>query len=616
MAGAMVLAAAMLVRAQREAPPIPKGTNVLVGRVLEMGGDRPIADAVVTLIGYFEASGRATQAMPQSTNDPTASAPRYAMTTADGYVVFRDLPAGRYSMAADAFGFASSAYPPRVVELTNRDAPTDVSLRLWRYASITGTVIDERGEPVVGAAVAAFRHTTGARGVALRFASQTVRTDDRGVYRLAPLTPGRYVVGVVSSSLSLPASFATAIDASAANRAEAYAMSIAAIYSGTMVQSGEGQRIGDFVLRRPGPPPVFSPGGRLLTYATTLYPGTPSPSSATVVTLGSGDARTGIDIPIRFAPVVSVSGIVTGPEEVTKHLTVELWPSTGAVVNVAFEPEGLARAITDEHGAFRFLDVSPGSYELRVTYLVAANPNVGTTETSWWAAQPVAIGDRDVDGLSIALQPGVRASGRVAFKGATDAHVPRLNVYLESIDSDARALAFAARPDGTFTALGSRPGRYMVSVLGPPDGWMLESVTRAGRSLPDGVADLEAAGADDLVLTLSKTFTRVSGSITSANQAAASNADVIVFPADTTFWREGVVSSRRMRLVHATSASTFELDGLAPGEYDIVAIDAESIFDWRDPASLERVRPSATAFALGAGEQKTLTLRTTTPKPQ
>jgi hypothetical protein len=156
----------------------------------------------------------------------------------------------------------------------------------------------------------------------------------------------------------------------------------------------------------------------------------------------------------------------------------------------------------------------------------------------------------------------------------------------------------------------------MVSVLGPPDGWMLESVTRAGRSLPDGVADLEAAGADDLVLTLSKTFTRVSGSITGANQAAASNADVIVFPADTTFWREGVVSSRRMRLVHATSASTFELDGLAPGEYDIVAIDAESIFDWRDPASLERVRPSATTFALGAGEQKTLTLRTTTPKPQ
>lgn len=615
-AGALVLAATLLVRAQREAPPIPKGTNVLVGRVLEMGGDRPIAGAVVMLIGYFDASGRATQAMPQSTTDPAASAPQYAMTTADGYVVFRDLPAGRYSMTADAFGFASSAYPLRVVELTNRDAPTDVSLRLWRSASISGTVLDERGEPVVGVAVAAFRYTTGAKGVALRFAIQTVQTDDRGIYRLAPLAPGRYVVGVVSSSLSLPASFATAIDASAANRMEAYALSIAAVYSGTTVQSGEGQRIGDFVLRRPGPPPAFSPGGRLLTYATTLYPGTPSPSTATVVTVGSGDARTGIDIPIRFAPAVSVSGVVTGPEDVTKHLTVELWPSTGAVVNVAFDPEGLPRAITDEHGVFRFLAVSPGSYELRAAYLTEANPNFGTTDASWCVAQPVTIGDRDVDGLSIALQPGVRASGRVELKGATDAQVPRLSVYLELIDADARELSFAARPDGTFTALGSVPGRYKVSVFGPPAGWMLESVTRAGRLLPDGVIDLDAAGADDLVLTLSKTLTRVSGSIAGASQTVTSNADVLVFPADTTFWREGVTDSRRMRLVHATSASTFELDGLAPGEYYIVAIDAGSIFDWRDPASLERVRPSATTFTLGAGEQKTLALHTTTPRPQ
>ena len=223
-AGLLVLGMAALVRAQVPGPPIPKGTNVVCGRVLELGTGQPVSGAVVTLVGYFEASGRPAERLPQSSMSPLASTPRSVLTTSDGSFFFRELPAGRYSVSADAIGYVSDTYPLRIVELTNRTTPTEVSLRVWRTGAISGTVIDEQGEPVVGVPVTAFHSVTSGAGLVLRDGVATVKTDDRGVYRLPQLPPGRYVVAVLSSSLSLPATLAAAIDETASNRAESTAL--------------------------------------------------------------------------------------------------------------------------------------------------------------------------------------------------------------------------------------------------------------------------------------------------------------------------------------------------------------------------------------------------------
>ena len=47
-----------LVQAQGPAPPMPAGTNVLVGRVVEVGTDAPVGGAIVTLTGHFDAAGK------------------------------------------------------------------------------------------------------------------------------------------------------------------------------------------------------------------------------------------------------------------------------------------------------------------------------------------------------------------------------------------------------------------------------------------------------------------------------------------------------------------------------------------------------------------------------
>lgn len=625
-----MLAAASLVSAQRPAPPIPKGANVLFGRVVDMGTGQPVGGAVVTLVGYFDASGRPADRLPDSAAGPLASAPRFVMTTADGYFIFRGLPAGRYSLAADAFSYVNETYPLHLVELADRDTPIEVALRLWKTGSISGNVIDEQGEPVVGVMVTAFRCIAAAGGVMVRSGIATVDTDDRGAYRIAQLPPGNYAVAVLSSSLSLPAGLAAAIDASSSNAADSWALTRELLKGGSQVIAGDGQRIGDFVLRRPGPPPLLAPDGRMLTYQTTMYPGTPNPAEATVITLGSGEALAGIDVPVRFAPTVDVSGIAVGPDGPVSDLTIDLQPPGGATTRIAkveptgtglfvstIEPVGLPRAITDASGRFRFLTVSPGSYVLQAALIDRSAPDAGRPDVSLSVSLPLAVGDRGIAGLTVALHTGARVSGRVEFKDSNGPPLPagqRLFVGLQPVGAGFwRSLQGDVGPDGTYTTHGDPPGRYIVFTMNSLPGWSLESVTRAGKTLPDDVIDLETADVADVVLTFSKSATRVSGSVGDVKGAPDVNADVIVFPADSTLWREGIFNNRRTRMMHATSAGSFEFSGLAPGDYFIAAVRALQVRDWQDPAFLARLVPVATKFALAGGEAKTVSLRTIAP---
>jgi hypothetical protein len=87
--------------------PMPKGTNTLLGRVVEIGNDAPVSGAIVTVIGHFDASGKpaapdlTSREMPPSLN---------LMTTADGYFVARNLPAGRFTVVTRAHGYMNNEF--------------------------------------------------------------------------------------------------------------------------------------------------------------------------------------------------------------------------------------------------------------------------------------------------------------------------------------------------------------------------------------------------------------------------------------------------------------------------------------------------------------------------
>jgi hypothetical protein len=83
-----------------------------------------------------------------------------AIADGDGRFVFRNLPAGAYRLSVRApgyvigsFGQARPGGPSRSVEVADDQKLGDVSVKLWKLASIAGTVLDENGEPAVSATV-------------------------------------------------------------------------------------------------------------------------------------------------------------------------------------------------------------------------------------------------------------------------------------------------------------------------------------------------------------------------------------------------------------------------------------------------------------------------------
>jgi hypothetical protein len=616
---AAVLGATAVLGAQVSVHQIPKGENVLLGRVVEMTTGSPVGGAIVTLIGGFDASGKPSSTYPTGLFLPTSTAPKNVLTTSDGYFVIRDLPAGRYAVAAAAFGYARNDHPPQLLDLRDSDKPTSMVMRLWKFGAISGTVTDERGEPVVGIRVSALRRGIIGGALTLRREVEDVLTDDRGVYRIGQLPAGTYVVGALWSPVSMPVSVLAIAEAPSANPSAVSALGIDLLRGGIRmpVSPTEGLRRGAFVLQQTGSPAAVAPDGRLLAYGNTLHPGTASVPDATAITLGSGESREGVDLPLRFVPTTSISGIVSGPDGPIRHLVLKLLPPNGADIS-DLESSGVPLAVTGADGAFAFLGVPPGAYVLKAALWIddASAPEQGYGNTLW-ATQALTVGDTGITGITVLMKPGIRVSGRALFKGAENpipAPGQRIPVTLRPPGAGSwRTLQALVRTDGTFATPGDPAGRYILSP-NAPQGWTFHAMLRNGRPVPDEVIELEMADVTDIELVYSRKPTTILGSIVDAAGAPDPAADAVIFPADTTLWREGIVNSRRVRSAHATSAGTFEFLGLPPGDYYLAAVSLHLMVEWQDPAFLERLIRVATKVTVADGDEKTVSLKTLSAK--
>ena len=576
----------------------------------------------MTLTGFFDPGGKPVATLPRNANPqvtPSASAPRTMITNGEGYFFFRDLPAGRYALAALAFGYVESGYRLRVVDVAESDKPTAANLRIQKFAAVTGRVVDEQGEPVVGIQMTALYRLATSGGTVLRTldSSAVAVTDDRGVYRLSGLAPGKYLVGAMTTATTLSANFAAEIDAVAGDARGGFELWRQWIAGGRPLANtvnGEGVRIGDAVLQRDGGAPAFSPDGKLLTYANTFVPGTPVVADATAIELGSGEQRTVADLPLHFAPAVRVSGVLTGPTGPMPQMTVRLLPPSAADITSA-DPPGVSIAFTDANGAFTFLGITPGQYTLKTARVIGEAADPANPELTLWASQPITVGESDITGLTVAMRPGLRVRGRVEFKSAAgvapESSLPQVYLVLQPIGAGFwRTGRTRSLPDGTFVSAGDPPGRYTLARPSAPNGWVMETLALNGRVLADDAIDLEASDLTGLVVTFTKNVSRVSGTVVDAKSTVDNARDVVLFPADSTLWRDGVFNDRRTRFVHASSTGAFELPDFAPGVYYIAAVGADVITNWPDPTLLDRLVAGATKFTLAPGDAPVLQLKT------
>lgn len=578
----------------------PAGTGVIAGQVVNAVTGKPVSGATVTL-----STGAPPPASPNVALPATARR-AVAVANSEGRFVFRDVPEGTYSLSSTLEGHAPGASgrrrangAGRAFTLANGARITDARLLMWPLSTISGHVRDDRGEPAIGVPVTAMRRVTNGGRDEFTFAGGTGEaTDDRGYYRLSNLMPGSYVLVIRTTLQSMSAAAADAYRAAVTSGTTA---SLTAQYRATgVVQiSGRGLDIGGWIINSLSDDPRILPGpnGTVLTPPLTFYPNARTPDQATVITLGSGDDRSGIDLTLPMVAGVRVSGTLMGPDGPAVNHGVRLIPASSA--EPIYEIP-LAYGVTDANGRFALIGVAPGSYILR-SYRVTPNlaimrpdppapgglagatgsPAAPPTPTpSLFAELPVIVGNAHIDNLSLRLAPGARISGRVVIDAPTPtgATPPRITMNIRSLGTPLITSTEAVvDPNGRFSFMGYAPGRYeFAAAIAPPSPPLsVLSMIAGGVDIADKVLTLGTTDIPDVVVTLTDKTQTISGTVRTSDANTDPEGTVVLFPVDVPAWINAGMSSRRVATSVVSTSGTYRLSVPLPGEYLLVAVPAD-----------------------------------------
>jgi hypothetical protein len=559
-------------------------------------------------------------------NAPTTPKGR-VMADAEGRFFFADLPAGEYYLEATKEGFAPGRYGQRRVSnqgqllpLREGERRTDVTLRVWKYAVIGGTVVDEAGEPVVGVAVRALvRRIVAGRPQYGResYLAPSTLTDDRGIFRLPRIEPGTYVVVAPSTQTTVPASVMTSMDAYALR----LALFSAAVMEAPPLGDPRTQQTGDFVLVTMNSvqiPPPPSSTQRMEVYRTTFYPAATTAADATPIAIDAGEERTDLTLTLRPAPAVSVSGRLIGPDgSPPPPMAIRLVGEAMRDIAMASLPNGPAEVgfetvtgLSDAAGRFTLLGVPPGEYVL--THANAFLSSEAPGRSPYWMSMPVTVGTEDVSGLTVEVRAPLRVEGRVELRGAAGLLPSPRNVIVtfEASTGEPRRFSAEVRAGTSTFSTRAAAGRYIVrpGMLGPISGAaVVESVTLAGKDVTDRAFDL-LADTTSLVVTFTDRLSKVSGMVKDGRGAASPTAAVLVFPVDRERWTGYGTSPRTLASAPTSEDGSYTFRHLPPGEYYAVAVGDDDAVDWQNPRTLETLAIQATRLTVEAGAPKTLDL--------
>lgn len=604
----------IVVPAQPFSGPAPKGTAAITGTVTDGISGRPIAGAIVALENRVPGQPRRSYSQ---------------VTTPTGRFAFIDLPAAdTYFLTAGKTGYLDGGYnqpdpraPGAPISLADGQWMRDVRVTLALPGSISGIVSDERGEPIVGAYVRVLPQVL-ITGRTQWLAGAVAVTDDRGAYRIAGLGPGKYVVSVPSVQATLPAGATIKPPGagSGTSMADARMAMDAAKADRLVVDAGGGEQL---VVGRYAVPPPPTANGQATAYPIVFYPNAATPANATPVELRASEDRAGIDFGLQPVPTARVSGVVQGPSDAIGTLLLRLVPIGLEELGQGSEA---ATTVTFADGRFTFLNVPAGSYVLEARHallqfsytsmkematalpapvpmstrnaaaggVIAAPPGVEYTslrdgsEISYWAQLRIDVSGPNIDDVVLPLRRPATMTGRVVWApGVTPPSSMPLAVLEPADGRLSLGMPSTSRPLGgaTFTIDGLMAGEYVLRMkygLGT-----VESIVWDGQDYADRLFDT-SNGQDitDVVVTLTTKTSSISGMVNDNGATLTTGAAVIAFPIERDRWKNYGFSPIRIKSVLTTAGGRFQIDGLPPGEYNVIAVPAAQERAWLDPAFL------------------------------
>lgn len=520
-----------------------------------------ISGSVVKLAGGEPL--RKARVFLQATDDRTREFS--AITNAAGQFQIKGIDPGTYKLTVSRAGFVSQEYsqkkpggPGAVLTLHSQQEVHDLIFRLIPAAVIAGKILDDDGEPLASVQVSALRETysEGKRA----FSTQgIVSTNDLGEYRLFGLAPGRYFVSAVYPHWGR---FGNNEDDSGSPQQEA--------------------------------------GG----YAKMYYPGTPDRAKATPITLKPGDEIPSTEILMRQVLVYHVRG----------HVFNQITHKPGTEMNVMLMPRkkthdwefsDLEANVEKKDGSFDIAEVLPGSYSL-----VAFWFDEGKVYTSSVA---VDVGNANVEGLNVALGPGVTINGQIVWEGHPSLDKDELTISLDPIDF----FRFFSGPtrvaqNNTFVLKDVGEGTYRVNVVGQSKDCYVKDV-RYGESaaLDEGLTVTRGTPAS-LEVIINSRGARVQGAVVDADGLPATGVWVALVPEESRR-----TASRLYKSGTTDQYGHFDLHGIAPGEYKLFSWEEAESGAWEDPEFLKPFEDKGERISFQEGDQKSLNftaIRTKAPE--
>jgi hypothetical protein len=615
-----------------------EGTGAISGVVVDATTGQPVAGAVVSI----QRGGPAILGVRQ-------------ITDGAGRFVFTRLPASpNFTLGVSKFGYLDGGYgrsTPRAatrrIELTDGLWLADVTVKLWRPGAISGTVRDEAGEPVVGVFVRALTYIPIA-GEPRWVSGPLVRTDDRGIYRITNLQPGRFAIMVPSVQTAVPAGTSlmdlSGVTATTVAYLEAAGRPVPVRNDPALnLDPAHNLLIGAYAT----PPPTAA--GRPQAYPILFHPSARAIADAAVIDLASAEERQNVDVQLRPQPTSRVSGRVEGPLETIAGLTLRLMPSGSESMGAGHEA---ATALVGDQGRFTFLAVPDGRYTILAGRSIAgltfsafgallsstqptppgpgsagggasgfnvfSAPN-GTSleivnrsgDTSSFGRAPVDVAGADVSDVLVKMQRGVTISGRLVVEAADPNKPPTLLFALMTAEaatgdvthSQSRAVVDLKDPTLPFRVEGLGPGEFLLrATIGS---LIIKSISLGERNYTTTPFDT-TSGHDisGVIVTLTPQVCRINGTVRDAQGRAVANAAILVFPTDRQQWNRMGIQPTRFRSIPAASNGSFTGGALPAGEYFVVAVDDALAESWKDPKFLASAAGTATRVTLGWGDTR------------
>jgi hypothetical protein len=328
-------------------------------------------------------------------------------------------------------------------------------------------------------------------------------------------------------------------------------------------------------------------------HATTFYPNTVRFNEAVPIQLDYGKEVGGIDIFLRPIRKVKIRGRVTGG-------------ASGQIVNGASiylqrldarnhaSVDAPARVTYDRLGNFELRDVTPGSY------LISAE---GSDQGKPMKAHTLlTLPEQDVENLDLLLVSASPWRGKVVVEGGTDLDLKKsFRVRLEPRSERVQNVT-ATVNNADFECLVWRDETYDVYAQDLPDDFFLSAVRVNGSDVMAYGLQGSLASGTPFEAILDSRGGRLAGRVFGPDGDVWSGASVALVPDPP----HGRLQSYRE--ASGDEYGQFQIRGIAPGKYVLIAWLDDPPCDYFDPDALEACRAVGTPISVSAAAQQNLTI--------